>query len=109
IAPASHSRRKQPTVRRVRREIDRAACAAKARFAALRSRAPPPLGRRRSKQNERRIRPHGSTFWRRLRRCVGAPSVCLPENVIPSAGAAARPFPTASTIAVLLPESFRGG
>src|SRR4029453_1735938 len=104
-----HSRRKQPSVRRVRREIYIAGCAAKARFDALRSCAPPPRDRHRSKRNERRITPHGSTSWRRLRRCVGAPSVCLPENVIPSAGATRASFQSASTIAVLLPESFRGG
>lgn len=38
---------------------------------------------------------------------IGAPSVCLPESVIPSAGAA--PFFRVSTPAVRLPESFRGG
>jgi hypothetical protein len=59
--------------------------------------------------NERKVWPHGSTSWRRLRRCVGAPSVALPENVIPSAGATRASFQSTSTIAVLLPESFRGG
>src|SRR5262249_60059069 len=42
--------------------------------------------------NERRIVPHGSTSWRRLCRCVGAPIVCLPENVIPLGGATRASF-----------------
>lgn len=37
------------------------------------------------------------------------PSVCLPENVIPSAGATRASFQSTSIVAVLLPESFRGG
>jgi hypothetical protein len=35
--------------------------------------------------------------------------VALPENVIPSAGATRASFQSTSTIAVLLPETFRGG
>src|SRR5215470_17383753 len=92
-APAFHIRRKQPGARHVRDEIYRAACVATAPFDALRSCAPPLVrGPRQSKMNERRIVPHGSTSWRRLCRCVGAPSVCLPENVIPSAGATRASF-----------------
>src|SRR5215813_13593272 len=92
-APAFHSRRKQRAARHVRDEIYRAACVATAPFDALRSCAPPLVrGPRQSKMNERRIVPHGSTSWRRLCRCVGAPSVCLPENVIPSAGATRASF-----------------
>src|SRR5262249_61079792 len=109
-APAFHSRRKQPAARHVRDEIYRAVCAAMAPFDALRSCASPSnSGPRRSKTNERSIAPHWSTSLRRLRRCVGAPSVCLPENVIPSAGATCASFQSTSIIAVLLPESFRGG
>src|SRR5262249_29662732 len=110
IAPAFHSQRKQPAGRRVRHETYTAACVAAAPSGALRSCASPLVsGPRRSKTNERSIAPHWSTSWRRLRRCVGAPSVCLPENVIPSAGATCASFQSTSIIAVLLPESFRGG
>src|SRR6266436_2681049 len=80
-APAFHSRRKQLAARHVRDEIYRAACVAMAPFDALRSCAPPLVGGpRQSKTNERKTVPHGSTSWRRLCRCVGAPSVCLPES-----------------------------
>ena len=42
--------------------------------------------------------------------CPGAPSVCLPENVIPSAGASSATFQSLDRHrSVLLPESFRGG
>src|ERR1700756_5964036 len=109
-APAFHSRRKQRAARHVRDEIYGAACVAMAPFDALRSCAPPLVGGpRQSKTNERRTGPHGSTSWQRLCRCVGAPSVCLPENVIPSADATRASFQSTSIIAVLLPESFRGG
>src|ERR1700730_1005972 len=92
-APAFHSRRKQLAARYVRDETYRATCVAMAPFDALRSCAPPLVGGpRRSKTNERKTVPHGSTSWRRLCRCAGAPSVCLPENVIPSAGATRASF-----------------
>src|SRR5262249_57139318 len=94
IAPAFHSLRKQPAARCGRHETYRVACVAAAPSVALRSCAPPLIGGlRHSETNERRTVPHWSTSWRRLCRCVGAPSVCLPENVIPSAGATPAPFP----------------
>src|SRR5262249_60363569 len=109
-APALHTRRKRAAARRARHETYGVACAAAELVGALRSYAPPLVGgRRRPETNERKIWPHRSTSWRRLRRCVGAPSVALPENVIPSAGATRASFQSTSTIAVLLPESFRGG
>src|SRR5215472_3786526 len=93
IAPAFHSLRKQPAARSVRHETYTVACVAAAPSVALRSCAPPLIGGpRQSEPNERRTVPHWSTSWRRLCRCVGAPSVCLPENVIPSAGATRASF-----------------
>jgi len=39
----------------------------------------------------------------------GAPSVVVPESVIPSAGAASASLQSAFTLAIRVPESFRGG
>src|SRR5262249_41770554 len=109
-APAFHSRRKQPAARHVRDEICRAACVAMAHLDVLRSCAPPPNGGpRRSKTHERGIAPHWSTSWARWRRCFGGPPAGFACKRYPVGGRNARLFPETSIIAVLLPESFRGG